>query len=271
MVHTGCRYHTQDTGYYCAAACAMMILNEIGVPYSQLDQDDLYDDIHSHNAMSTGWYGDAYGLKWVLNDRRPTGFYFVVHKPTTEAEGSREIVKTLHNFEVSPAALVFGCAHWLTIPGVSTDVEPVPGTNYTINGFWLHNPTTTPNTPPPPHDAQDICGTGGVNGTANQYVTYNNWRNNWFTGCNYDHPQGSQQFIAVCDPEQPKIELPRHAPRKFYADGRRLISEKDAMEFSATGLKKHLGKDKRVLEIMNRTRPGRPIPVKRLDRLNQYY
>lgn len=52
--NTGCRYHTQDTGYYCGAACAMMILAEIGVPYAHLDQDDLYNSNHSHNVQP-GW------------------------------------------------------------------------------------------------------------------------------------------------------------------------------------------------------------------------
>lgn len=246
-----------------------MVLAEIGVPYSQLDQDDLYNDIHSNNAVSTGWYGDAYGIKHVLNDRRPVGTNgYITYLPTTEAEGSRKIVHTLHKYGVSPIALVFGCAHWIVIPGCSTDVEPVSEANYAINGFWLHNPVHQDNEP---HDAQDPCGTGPPDGTSNEYVTYNNWQNNYFTGCDYNHPQGLNQYISVVDPEPPKINLPRHVPREILADGRRLIAEKNAVEFSLRGIKKHLAEDKRVNEILSRTEPGNPLLVKRLDKLNRYY
>ena len=72
--NTGDRYHTQDTDYYCGAACAMMILAEIGVPYGSLDQVDLYNSNHSHNAVPTGWATDPYGLCYTLNDRRPASF-----------------------------------------------------------------------------------------------------------------------------------------------------------------------------------------------------
>jgi len=50
--HTGCAYHTQDTSYYCGAAAAMMVLAEIGVSYTDLDEDDLYTSNHNHNAKS---------------------------------------------------------------------------------------------------------------------------------------------------------------------------------------------------------------------------
>ena len=71
--NTGCKYHTQDTSYYCGAACDMMVLAEIGVNYSSLDQDDLYSSNHSHNAQSN-WYSDPEGIKYTLNNRKPASF-----------------------------------------------------------------------------------------------------------------------------------------------------------------------------------------------------
>src|SRR5260370_12535837 len=106
--NTGDRYHTQDTSYYCGAACAMMVLAEIGVPYASLDQIDLYNSNHNHNHNS-GWYTDPYGLCYTLNDRRPAAFlpnYFVVYKRLTEAEVTRDAVFTLFHYKVSPAILV---------------------------------------------------------------------------------------------------------------------------------------------------------------------
>ena len=117
MKHTGSRYHTQDTNIGCGAAAAMMILAEIGVPYADLDQDDLYTSNHGHNAKPAGWATDPYGLEWTLDHRRPVGHNpFAVYKPITETEGTRKIVYTLHHYNVSPAVLVFHCQHWIVVP-----------------------------------------------------------------------------------------------------------------------------------------------------------
>ena len=270
MVHTGARYHTQDTGYYCGAACAMVILSEIGVSYADLDQDDLYDSNHDHNIQG-GWYTDPYGLRFTLVDRRPTGFTntFVVHKPTTEAEGTRDIVYTLHRYEVSPAVLVFGCAHWITVPGVQTDIEPVSGSGYTVEGFWIHNSVARDNEP---HSATDACGSGGADGNANEFVTYADWQATYFTGCNYDDPAGSDQFISVCDPDVRDLEVPGRRVLKRPARGRKLLSAKDAVKFSQTGLEAYrLTEDKRVARVLRGAKPLEPQLVIRRDRRNSYY
>ncbi len=271
MIHTGARYHTQDTGYYCGASCAMVILAEIGVPYADLDQDDLYDSNHNHNALSSGWATDPYGLRYTLVDRRPAGFTntFVVHKPTSEAEGTRDIVYTLHKYEVSPAALVFGCAHWITVPGVQTDVEPVAGSGYTVEGFWIHNSVYHDNEP---HSATDSCGSGGVNGNANEFVTYADWQATYFTGCSYDHPAGSSQFISVCDPDVRQLEVPKRKKIERPAKGDKLLSSKDAIKLSEMGLKDYrLKKDKRVAKALKGARALEPQLVLRRDRRNSYY
>ena len=271
-VNTGCRYHTQDTGYYCGAATAMMILAEIGVPYADLDQDDLYASNNSHN-VKPGWYSDPMGLRFTLVDRRPAGFTntFVVHKPTTEAEGTRRIVHTLRVYGVSPAALVYGCGHWLVVCGVQTDVDPNSGP-YTVDGLWLNNPVWFNGSPPPPHDAVDLCGSGGSHGLGNQFVTYATWQTDYFTGCNYDDPGGNNQFISVCDPETPKIELPERRPKKYLADGRKLISIEKATKFAEFGLKDYRLHESEVsAKILKAGKPGKPQLVYRLDRPDTYY
>lgn len=271
MVHTGCRYHTQDTGYYCGAAAAMMILAEIGVRYSDLDQDDLYTSNHDHNVRPPPWATDPYGLRYTLRDRRPSGFTntFVVHKPTSEAEGTRDIVYTLHEYEVSPAVLVYGCAHWIVVPGVQTDVEPVSGASYTVDGFWIHNPV---HEVPPSHNATDNCGSGGAWGNANDFVTYAGWQTTYFTGCDYDHPAGSLQYISVCDPDVRDIELPLRREKKFLADGRKLLVPDQAIDFTKVGLDEYrLLEEKRVIAAMGDAQPGKPHPVLRLDQPNTYY
>ena len=73
------QYHQQDTNYYCGAACAQMVLAQIGA--GLLDQDDLYDDNHSHSLIETNWYSGPDGVQWTLMNRKPAAFTnsFVLH------------------------------------------------------------------------------------------------------------------------------------------------------------------------------------------------
>jgi hypothetical protein len=249
----------------------MMILAEIGVDYANLDQDDLYTLIHNHNVLNADWAGDPYGLRYALIDRKPVAFgqTFVVRKPTSEAEGSRNIVYTLHKYEVSPAALVFDCRHWIVVPGVQTDIEPVSGANYTVEGFWIHNSVWEDNEP---HSATDVCGSGGAHGSSNEFVTYADWQATYFTGCDYDDPSGNDQFISVCDPDVRDIELPLRREKVYFADGRTILRSAQALEFAQAGMKDYgLLDHERVLKAVEGTEPIEPLPVLRLDQPNTYY
>ena len=269
--NTGDRYHTQDTSYYCGAACAMMILNEIGVPYSGLDQDDLYTSNHNHNVQS-GWATDPYGLCYTLNDRRPASFlpnFFVVHKRLAEADGTRDVAFTLYHYKVSPAVLVYHCQHWNVVRGVQTDVDPASGP-YVVEGFWLNNPVWDSSLSS--HDGSDTCGSGGAHGVANEFVTYAEWQNNRFNGCAYDDPGGATQWISVCDPEPPTIGLPRGRATRYHADGKRLIEAQQVAELAAGGLQEYrLGDSKFGAEMLRSGAFGAPRLVQRLDRPNDFY
>ncbi len=269
--NTGNRYHTQDTSYYCGAACAMMILHEIGVPYTSLDQDDLYTSNNSHN-IQPGWATDPYGLCYTLNDRRPASFipnYFVVHKRLTEAEGTRDVAYTLYHYKVSPAILVYHCQHWNVVCGLQTDVDPTTGP-YTVEGLWLNNPVWDSSISS--HDGTDTCGSGGVHGVANEFVTYAEWQTNRFNGCAYDDPGSARQWISVCDPEPAKIALPQRRETRYHADGKRLINLKQIAELAASGLKEYgLAESQRGAATFSGGTFGTPQLVQRLDRPNDFY
>jgi hypothetical protein len=270
-VNTSSRYHAQDTDYYCGAACAMMILAEIGVSYTSLDQDDLYDSNNKHNGQG-GWYTDPVGLCFTLNERRPASFLprsFVVHKPLTEAEGTRDVVFALSRDQISAAVLVNEDGHWNVICGLQCDVDPANGP-YTIEGFWLNNPVFDRSVAS--HDGADICGSGGAHGCANEYVTYSEWQTNRFNGCRYDAPGGAFQWISVCDPEEGSIDLPRGRPLSLRADGRRLISAADAITFAYAGLEEnHLAQSKFGGDALRSGRFADPLLVQRLDRRSDFY
>src|SRR5262249_49854688 len=160
------------------------ILNEIGVPYASLDQNDLFASAHSHNGQG-GWATDPVGLCFALNDRRPAPFLprsFVVNKRPTEGEGTRDVVFAVSHDKVSAAVLVNGCRHWNVVCGVQTDVDPTSGP-YTVDGFWLNNPVFDDSVAS--HDGADTCGSGGpdgVHGMEKEFVTYSEWQTKRFNG-----------------------------------------------------------------------------------------
>jgi hypothetical protein len=266
--NTGAKYHTQDTDYYCGAAAAMMVLAEIGVPYNALDQDDLYNSNHSHNAQP-GWASDPEGVRFTMVDRKPAAFgnTFVVYRQASEAGGSQKLVYTLQQYGVSPIVLVYGCAHWIVVCGVQTDVNPATGP-YTIEGFWVNNPVYEDNEP---HAAGDICGSGSSHGVENQWISYATWQSSYFTGCAYDSSDGSAQFISVCDPDVPKIAVPRRVEPVRYFDGRTIADARNI----ANVIKKEFGlfsldKAKQTARLA-KAKFGAPLLVQRLDVEGSYY
>jgi hypothetical protein len=266
--NTGCKYHTQDTSYYCGAACAMMVLAEIGVNHTALDQDDLYNSNHTHNVLA-GWASDPEGVRFTMVDRKPAAFTntFVVYKKSSEVLGSQKLVYTLQHYGVSPIVLVYDCAHWIVVCGVQTNVNPTTGA-YSIDGFWVNNPVHEDNEP---HAAGDICGSGGSHGIENQWVSYNNWQNTYFTGCDYDSTDGSLQYISVCDPAEPKISLPRQIEPVRYFDGRSIADPRRINEVLIKELKRlALDKNKKTAKVA-RGRFGKPLLVKRIDTENDFY
>jgi hypothetical protein len=270
-VNTASRYHAQDTAYYCGAACAMMILAEIGVPYSSLDQDDLYDSIQTHNAQG-GWAADPVGFCFTLNDRRPASFTprsFVVHKRLTEAEGTRDVAFALFHDRVSAAVLLNERAHWTVVCGLQTDVDPASGP-YAVEGFWLNHPVADSSVAF--HDDADTCGSGGLHGIAKEFVTYSEWQTNRFNGCSYDAPGGASQWISVCDPGPRSIDLPRRRRRNIRADGRRLISPAHAAGLASTGLEEyHLDQSTFGGDALRSGHFADPLLVQRLDRRSEFY
>jgi hypothetical protein len=266
--NTGCKYHTQDTSYYCGAASAMMVLAEIGVSYSNLDQDDLYTSNNSHNAQS-GWYSDPEGVKYTMVDRKPASFTntFVVYRRATEAEGSQKLVYTLEHYGVSPIVLVYGCGHWLVVCGVQTDVNPANGP-YIIQGFWLNNPVWENNEP---HAAGDVCGTGSGHGVENQWVSYTAWQSTYFTGCVYDSADNSKQYISVCDPAEPKIPVPRQVEPVRYFDGREIVEPRKIPSALQKELQRfELVTTKQTARVA-RGKFGSPLLVQRLDSESEFY
>ena len=117
-------YHQQDTDYYCGAACAQMVLDSLGA--GLLDQNQLYNDNHSHSTTEAGWATAPDGLQWTMHNYEPPapagpphyGSYdFVLFALDTEDAISRKIVWTLHHYQAAPIAMVYGWQHWIVVRG----------------------------------------------------------------------------------------------------------------------------------------------------------
>lgn len=266
-------YHQQDTNYYCGAACAQMVLAQIGA--GLLDQTPLYNDNHAHSVIEPGWYTAPDGLKWTLNNRRPAAFanWFALFTLANEDSISRKIVWTIHHYKVAPVAMVWGSQHWIVVRGYDASAAPSNSgdTSYSINAFMVNNPwPPVPSKPPPPHSAGDGCGTGGTHGIADEHVSYSAWQSSYMTGVPGGYWQG--KYIAVCDPEPPADRVGQQPSPPHRMDGERLLTSKEAMSRALDGLKSFglLERDSWKKSLAN-TSPRQPILVQRLDRLDSFY
>lgn len=267
-------HHQQDTGYYCGAACAQMVLAGIGAGI--LDQVGLYNDNNAHSTTEGGWYSAPDGLTWTMNDRRPPGFTnpFVLFALATEDLISRKIVWTIHHYRVAPIALVYGSMHWIVVHGYDASAAPSAhdDTSYTINAFDVNNPA--PPTPSgaaePPHTAGDDCGSGGDRAIANEHVSYATWQSTYMTGVGGGHWGGT--FVAVCDPDPPPV---RHGERQtphHRASGERLLAPAEAVQYARAALDEFgLYERESWARVLNAAEPAEPVLVERLDRPGAFY
>ncbi|EHN10584.1 hypothetical protein PAI11_25440 [Patulibacter medicamentivorans] len=250
-------YYQQETSYYCGAACAKMVLEEIGA--GALDQDDLYNDNHSHSTAESGWYSGPDGVNWTMNARKPATFnnFFVLFDQSTEDSISRKIAWTIHHYQVAPIAMVYGSAHWIVVRGYQADKAPTSSsdTSYALTGLFINNPW-------PPTGSS-------TSGIADEHISYTSWQGTYMTGVPGGHWAGS--FLAVCDPEPAAKEVGRQVLEP--GERRRTILDpREAIEAGLAGVERHglLDHDS-FAPAFRGAEPGEPRLVQRLDRSDSFY
>ncbi len=282
-------YHQQDTDYYCGAACAQMVLNSLGA--GLVDQNQLYNDNHSHSTTEGGWATAPDGLQWTMHNYEPPapagpphyGYYdFVLFSLDSEDAASRKIVWTLHHYQAAPIAMVFGWQHWIVVRGYSASAAPsgFDDTSYSITSFDVNNPwPPTPSAsnaslaPPPPHaDGTDGCGTGGDRGLVNENISYAAWQSTYMTGIPSGHWAG--KYVTVADPAPPPTERgvrsrPLLEPLEYKG---RLLSGEQAARRAEEGLRAYgLTEREHYERVLSRATFGTPILVQRLDLPDTFY
>jgi hypothetical protein len=250
-------YYQQETDYYCGAACAQMVLEEIGA--GTLDQDDLYNDNHGHSLIETNWYSGPDGVNWTMNNRKPASFgnFFVLFELASEDAISRKIAWTIHHYQVAPIAMVYGWAHWIVVRGYESDEPPSSSsdTSYALTGLFINNPW-------PP--------TGSTSpGIADEHISYATWQGTYMTGVPSGHWAG--KFLAVCDPERPAEEMGRQIPEP----GKRranLLTSKAAASAALAGVDRHrLVENKPFARALEGAEPSESYLVQRLDAPDAFY
>lgn len=288
-------YHQQDTGYYCGAASAQVVLNSTGVGGPLEGQATLYADNHSHSRDESTltpkvyWATAPDGLTWTLNDRRPAGFTnpFVEFALSSEDQVSRKIAWTIEHYDVAPCALVYGVQHWIVVTGMTLSAAPATSddTSYTITNFRVNNPWPPvpssaywPNPaqpPPPPHGGADGCGSGGTLGIADELVSHTSWKANYMSGNYGAYPATGHwygKYTAVCDPDPPPMRQGPSLARERRFDGDRIIGAEETHRLFAETLEQGtFALDKRWETAFHGAEPGEPIVVQRLDRRNEFY
>lgn len=236
----------QETGFYCGAASAQMILDYLhnwgGDP--DISQDDLYNTIQTHKE-DTGFYTDPDGLVGCLNDESPAANRWLVYAGGAgyQAKVTRKLAVTMNQYDAPPAALVFDGDHWVVISGVTATEEPSMGKqSFIIYTVRVHDPGRGSNV---------------------REVEYSNWCNNYMTrntwGTKWDN-----QYVVVVDPKVEEADV-RFPMPNYKTSGRRRISPEDAVKYAQESLVDyHLTDRKDYRDALEGTAPGEPVLFKNL-------
>lgn len=250
-------YHQASATTLDGAAVVQMILESIGsVPPPS--QSAIDSEISLHNIEDSLWFSDPAGVKGALMALKPSTFgnIFVTHSFATEAESSRKLTYTIHKYSVAPAALVYGGGHWLAVKGVSTDVDPLDNSTYTIHGFWLHNPW--PGDPYPTSPSENV------------WVDYAAWQSTYASPVGFG-AQWAAKYVSVNDPEAllPGELLPPKRRSRHVGD--RLVSPNKVAELVHTEAQElGLDADPHLKAILTDGTAAEPLLVQTANRSHYY-
>ena len=248
-------YYTQETSYWCGAASAQMVLD--GDPMNKfVSQTTLYNYINPRNVC-TSWASGPQGLTDALNHYKPSGYYFEVTALSDQDEAVKKLAYTLDQYGVPPISLIYGCAHWVVVRGVITDVQPTANPSYTIYGFWVNDPWY-----------------GSTSLGESEYIDISDWKSSYYTGCTWCARTGSR-YISVVDPDPPpevQIIYPEVRQRRDNPLEKREILEL-ATEYRLQFRSEPHSREQfsKANEALDGTQLGEPLFVRRTDREQSGY
>lgn len=265
-------YHQQNNFHYCGPACAQMVLHSPGG--TLLDQGDLWSAIQTKTSVDpSAWKSKPDCLLDAMKDAAgglPASLY--LHVVTSEQILSRKIVWSIYQHQLPAIVPKDGKSHWIVVRGFTSDVAPTSAgdTSYKILTVDINNPSVVPDDPPPPHSNGDPCGTGGLYGLADVNVSYSQWLAAYL----YPVPEGywTGKFLAICDPDPPPLLGGMVATTSTPENGTQILSQQRAKDLAIAAISQY-GLDTRAswAPFLRGAKPGPPVLVQRLDRLDSFY
>ncbi len=275
----------------CSAACAQMVLGQIGVPLS--NQTALMAEIVTAGGNNGSFAGPPDGLQITLDRHRPPSFtnHFEIigdgqntyksdfgetKSNWAESDTSKAIVWAIHKYGVAPIALVYKGNHWIVVngfqlSGISATTFTTANDTYTIEAFEILNPY-----PSAPGENES----GGIG-----HVTYQRWQEIYLKKVKFPGTWRNK-FLAICDPGVPpdgkSSDLPIAKPtkkssstlpsEKQRSQNNRLIAPKNTITAAFAGLATYgLRERDPWKKALAGTTPGTPILVHEIDEMDSFY
>jgi len=213
----------QETGIWCGAASAQMLMNGYPNPNNcvYIAQSTIWNTIQNNNLPGepANWATDPHGLQQALLilNPPPAGTWALMTEPIRE-ELMFDILYWMNTTHYGVATLVWGDAHWIVIKGYETNIEPVPGSNPVLQQITIQNPLPV-----------------GVGETATMTGTI--WYSNYWYGP--VNAQGSWygQYVGIIEP--PQVEGAVYATMENRTgDKAKIISPKKAIKHARHWIKK---------------------------------
>ena len=206
----------QEQCTWCGAASAQMARNGYPNPADRLfyTQLSLWNTIQTTNSTApadtaSGWATDPHGLTGCLQSlSNPSAVHWVEFANTSRDALLFSILYWMNRLQFPAPVLVNQGGHWIVIVGFVTDVEPLAGTNPTLQKITVHDPE--------PHNV----GTDTTQTAAQWYAGYWNgsiiYSGTWLN-----------EYVAVIEPP---IEKGKVRVKRVKRTGTKLLSPSQAIE-----------------------------------------
>ena len=271
MLNVPC--HQQDTGDFCGAACAQMVLEQMGKGVQ--DQAHLYSLNQTNTIVEKKfWTSGPDGLATTMTaqGRKP----FAAVQLLSEDQISRNIAWAIEQVAVPPIALVQHYGHWVVVTGYSADRKPTGSSDlgFSIPTFDVNDPQpylhpSYDATPPlePPHATTDGC---PCRGWIIQNIGVGKWQDDYMKGVSTGHYSG--KFIAVCDPEPGSEGYGARFPPPLHPPAEKWATPEEAIEAIKSAFDDYgLASRQEWEDALAGTVPGTSLLVERLDRTDVRY
>jgi hypothetical protein len=175
----------QEDTNYCGAACAAMVLDEIGP--NRLTQKELYDESHDFDTAddTNNWFSSPDGLADTLNNNLPPAFTekFKLYANGSQLDIARRMAWTIFKFKLPCITAVLETDHWIVVYGFDHDDAEPSGprdTQFNILGLYVNDPWETER--------------------KQNHIDYSTWQENY--AATVDGGPWDGRYIAICDPSR---------------------------------------------------------------------